>query len=277
VNKGVAMKNTFVAICLLIGGFVVFVLGSPYYSVFITNRNQLYLGILSAILLVVTIILNRLPSLTHYAPAVYAFFIASCATLFLNTGIFNIPYDGPDALIDIALDKIGQFLHIVPVIIILTLLAKDDLKSIFISKGDLRQGLVFGFISFAIFTILFIIQVVQFSPATWQLNSIVFIIIFIFANAIMEELWFRGIFLNKYVPLIGRIGAILVTSLVFGASHIKATYEFPGGGFVFGAVVFALGYAGADSMLKTDSLIGPVLFHAGYDLMIIISIINTSP
>ncbi len=71
------------------------------------------------------------------------------------------------------------------------------------------------------------------------------------------------------------MGAILVTAAVFGASHINATYDFPGGGFVFGIVVFGLGFAGADSMSKTESLIGPVLFHAGYDLMIIVPIINS--
>ena len=38
---------------------------------------------------------------------------------------------------------------------------------------------------------------------------------------------------------------------------------------MFGLVVFALGLVGAYSMTKTDSLIGPILFHAGYDLIII--------
>jgi hypothetical protein len=35
------------------------------------------------------------------------------------------------------------------------------------------------------------------------------------------------------------------------------------------------GLVGAHAMLKDDSLIGPVLFHAGYDLMIMVSILES--
>ena len=261
---------------LFLGGLAVFVLGNPYYTVFVTNRNQLYLLILTASLLVTAIWMKKSDSLSQYWSAVYALFIAACATLFLNTGVLNIRYNGPNALKDLALDKLGQFLHITTIILVTTLIAKDNLKSLFITKGNLTQGLLFGVISFIVFSIIgFIIQIGEFYPSQWRLSSIMFILIFVFANAIMEELWFRGIFLNKYTPLIGRVGAILVTSVVFGASHINATYEFPGGGYVFGLVVFILGYVGADSMLKTNSLIGAVLFHAGYDLMIIMPIVNS--
>jgi membrane protease YdiL (CAAX protease family) len=38
---------------------------------------------------------------------------------------------------------------------------------------------------------------------------------FIFSNAVMEELWFRGVFLRNYKNLVGRKAAILVTSIVF--------------------------------------------------------------
>ncbi len=91
----------------------------------------------------------------------------------------------------------------------------------------------------------------------------------------MEELWLRAIFLKKYETLIGRRAAIVVTALVFGASHINATYDFPGGGVVLGLVVFGLGLVGAYAMFKDDGLIGPVLFHAGYDLVVISSVLSS--
>jgi len=71
--------------------------------------------------------------------------------------------------------------------------------------------------------------------------------------------------------------ALIIASaaLVFGVSHVNATYEFPGGGVVFGIVVFGLGVVGAYTMLKTDGLIGPILVHAGYDLVVISSILNS--
>jgi membrane protease YdiL (CAAX protease family) len=107
------------------------------------------------------------------------------------------------------------------------------------------------------------------------MDNLHWLLLFIFANSIMEELWFRAIFLRKFAALIGRVGAVVVTAVIFGASHINATYDFPGGGIVFGFVVFGLGLVGAYAMLKDDSLIGPVLFHAGYDLMIIVPVINS--
>jgi len=91
----------------------------------------------------------------------------------------------------------------------------------------------------------------------------------------MEEIWFRGIFLKSYETIFGRKAAIIVTVLIFGTSHINATYDFPGGGVVFGLVVFGLGLVGAYAILKGDSLIGPVLFHAGYDLLIIVPVLNS--
>jgi hypothetical protein len=42
-----------------------------------------------------------------------------------------------------------------------------------------------------------------------------------------------------------------------------------------GLVVFVLGVVGAYSMFKTGGLLGPVLFYAGYDLMIIVPVLNS--
>ena len=91
----------------------------------------------------------------------------------------------------------------------------------------------------------------------------------------MEELWFRGIFLKSYETIIGRNASIFVTAIIFGTPHIFATYDFPGGGIVFGLVVFILGLIGAYWMFKSDSMVGPILFHAGYDLLVIVPILDT--
>ena len=91
----------------------------------------------------------------------------------------------------------------------------------------------------------------------------------------MEELWFRAIFLDKFAEVNGPAACIIMTSIFFGASHISVTYSFPGGPFVFSLVVFSLGLIGANSIRKTGSIIGPVLFHAGYDLLIILPILTS--
>ena len=89
----------------------------------------------------------------------------------------------------------------------------------------------------------------------------------------MEELWFRGLFLGKLSPFLGATAAALVTALVFGMTHLGATYVTPAERFIFPTIVFALGLVNGYVMLKTDSLWGSVLFHAGYDLLVIIPIL----
>jgi membrane protease YdiL (CAAX protease family) len=159
---------------------------------------------------------------------------------------------------------------------LLTLLVKEDLKSLFIKRGRLKRGLIFGLVSFAAFGVIAVVMQSNSSGFFSSiLNALPWLLLFVFANAIMEELWFRAIFLKKYEGVIGRNATIIVTALIFGASHINATYNFPGGGLVFGFVVFGLGIVGAYSMFNDDGLIGPVLFHAGYDLLIIVPILTS--
>ena len=224
----------------------------------------------------ISVALKRSRSLSCYGPAAYALFIASAALLLLSTGLLNIQVGAANPMQEIALDKLSQFLHVVPVIIALTLVAKDDLKSIFIAKGNLKAGLIFGVVSFLTWAILaFLLQAGTSGFPQLSASMILFMLVFVFCNAIMEELWFRAIFLKPHQAVIGRTATIVITSVIFGASHVNATYEFPGGGVVFGVVVFILGVVGAYSMFKTDGLVGPVLFHAGYDLMIIVPILNS--
>jgi membrane protease YdiL (CAAX protease family) len=270
------MKRIILSVLLVLGGAAVFVLGSPYYTVFPTNGNQSYYFALLFFFLIFSAALKRSRSLTRYWPAVYSLCIASAALLFLSTGILNLRRDSMAPLQFIAMDKLSQFLHVVPVIVGMTLLAKEDLKSIFMMRGRLRQGLAFGLVSFASFVAIALVMQLNSSGFSSSLPAAVpWLLLFVFANAIMEELWFRAIFLRKYEVIIGRNAAIIVTAVVFGASHVNATYDFPGGGFVFGLVVFGLGLIGAHSMLKYDGLIGPVLFHAGYDLLVIVPILNS--
>ena len=271
------MTRIFNFFTLLLGGSLVFVLGSPYYDVFSTNGNQIYLLLLCISLLTLAFTFRRSQALSRYSSSAYALFIAATATLFLNTKLLNLPRAGLPPLEDLAADKFSQFLHIVPVILILTLLAGDDLKSIFLQVGRWKPALVFGLVSFLIFGAIALFTSIL--PGGY-LNSFLagtpWILIWIFSNSIMEELWFRGIFLRKYEALIGRSATMILTALIFGASHINATYFFPGGPWVFGLVVFGLGWICAWAMYKYESLLGAVLFHAAYDLVVMVSVLQST-
>ena len=99
------------------------------------------------------------------------------------------------------------------------------------------------------------------------------ILAFCFANSLMEELWCRGIFLGKLSPVLGATASVVVTALVFGLLHAGAAYITPAERVVFPAVAFVLGLVNGFVMLKTDSIWGSVLFHAGYDLFVILPLL----
>ena len=101
------------------------------------------------------------------------------------------------------------------------------------------------------------------------------IMTFVVANAIMEELWFRGVFLRPYEVGIGWTGAVVVTALTFGVSHMNVTYFESAVGLVFGLGVIGLGLLLAWAMRWGDSLWGAVLFHMGMDLLIILPIVQS--
>lgn len=270
------MKRLLLAAALLAAGILVFVLGSPYYSVWPTNGNKVFYYILAAGFLVAALLLRRSRCLEKYWGTAYAFFMASAALLFMSTGFLNARSYLLHPLKDLAVDKLSQFLYVVPLLIVLTLLAGDDLKSIFVRRGNLKRGLIFGLSSFVTFALIaWIVQPDLVSILSSLPNAVPWLLLFVFANAIMEELWFRAIFLKRFESLIGGVGAVLVTSLLFAASHFNATYDFPGGPYVFAVVVFILGVVGAYEMKKENGLLGAVLFHAGYDLVIITSILSS--
>ena len=60
------MGKFFISVLLVLGGAAVFVLGSPYYTVFPTNGNQTYTIALTAFFLIISVALKRSRSLSRY-------------------------------------------------------------------------------------------------------------------------------------------------------------------------------------------------------------------
>ncbi len=270
----------------LSGGLLIFVLGANTFELFATNRNAIYEWGLTMALLLLAVIMQKVAALRIYARIAGVLFIAAAANATnLALGNFLKPMLAPDSsdMQILAIDKLSQAIPIVLAIILLSLWSGDDLGALFLKKGNLRKGLMFGLISFAIFTVIFIVIVVvqADAPKTQglfaagvSLSTIVaaipWILLFCFTNAFMEELWFRGVSLRKLTPLLGWAASIIVTALVFGITHSAATYILSVQMIFFPIIVIALGLVNAYVMLKTDSIWGSVLFHAGYDLLVIL-------
>jgi len=261
---------------LLAGGQLIFVFGSPYFTVFPTNDNLLFSAALVAAFGLLALVLRQRPSLTHYAPPVYALFVAAAANLALVIGPFNRLITAAEPFQVMAQDKFVQFLTVVPVLVILPWLARRELGWIYLQRGQPRRWLPFGVVSLAICAVVMVAMLLWAGMSAGDLLAAApWILVFVTANAIMEELWFRGVFLRSYEAGIGWTGAIVVTTLAFGVSHMNATYFESWVGLVFGAGVIGLGLVMAWTMRWADSLWGSVLFHMGLDLLIILPVVES--
>ena len=148
-------------------------------------------------------------------------------------------------------------------IILLTLASGDKLSSIFLQRGNVRFGLIVGLVVFIVFFLVSGVVAVQFtgmSPARFLFLT-PYLVVLALANGFKEELWFRGLFLNKYEPLLGvRLSNFLQAS-IFAASLIEAEFASVLLGIVF--VSFVLGLGLGYLMRRTGSILGSSLCEAG--------------
>jgi membrane protease YdiL (CAAX protease family) len=87
----------------------------------------------------------------------------------------------------------------------------------------------------------------------------------------MEELWFRGLWLGGFTPVLGRPAAIHVTSLAFALMHVIVYLPDVATVAVLTPAWLFMGYAYGLIMRKTGSLWGPVLAHALADVLFLLA------
>jgi membrane protease YdiL (CAAX protease family) len=109
---------------------------------------------------------------------------------------------------------------------------------------------------------------------TMILAAIPMALVFSFANGFREELVYRAIFLDNLQANIGVLATIIVTTLVFAVAHIEVSYD-PASLVIFIIVLILIGVVGSLIMMKTGSLIGAVLFHAGADVLLIMGLLSS--
>jgi len=174
----------------------------------------------------------------------------------------------------LALEKALVALLIVVPIAALTRLSSGDLGSIYFKRGRFRTGLLAGAAGFALFaaaspilaTSVFGAQNVGPRVIAWA----PWILVFVLSNGLLEESMYRGLFLKKYEALLGPEAANVLQALVFCTIHLSVSYAPEP--YLFVALTFLLGLAWGGLAQRTDSLLGSVLFHAGTDIPVIISI-----
>ncbi|MCK4409731.1 MAG: CPBP family intramembrane metalloprotease [Candidatus Eisenbacteria sp.] len=207
----------------------------------------------------------------------YALFAASSA-MFISwqfsgwgTKLLNLTLDSPEGL---AVAKASSVILTVAVILILMKAGGYGRRTMFLRRGRLGLGLLIGVPSFLVLTALAVMQATDSGTTTETLLRMApWVLIFVFTNAFMEEFLFRGIFLRKLEPYLGRWQSNLLVAIAFTAAHMQVGYtdDLP----FFLATLFVLALVWGYVMQKTESLLAPVLFHAGADMLIMTAIFSS--
>lgn len=217
-------------------------------------------------------LLGRREHLRPYRQISLSFFAVSLGVL-LAQYVGNIPVRllgfSVATVQGVAMAKFGEALPVVACILGLHFATGGDLDGLFLRGGNLKLGLIAGLIGIVVFVGFGALQAIG-AGLQWGTirAALPWILIFIFSNAFMEELWFRALFLKKLKPLVGIRTTLIITSLVFAGVHISSTYVIDI--LLFMVALMALALLWGWLMWKSKGIWSPVLIHAAGDVLVIL-------
>jgi len=264
----------------LIFGLLLFFVFSHFRPVFSKDIDILARIAFILALLVSSLLLRRSERLNKYWPIFFAFFTASLAQVLdyyfsgWSLNLFGLDIKSPAGIV---IDKLESTFLIVLPIIILTKFTGNSMSSIYLQKGNLRQGLIIGL------TVFVLVAGVSIPWANWQYQTgelslqrvipwIPWILLFVLANSLNEELLFRGLFLRKLEPLLGAFPANLCMAIPFVALHYGVDYT--QNILMILVLLLPLGLALGYVTQKTNSIIGAWLIHASVDIAVVLALFS---
>jgi len=270
--SGIAV-GVIVSLLYLAASVTILIFGSGRYSFFRTNRSWAFK--LSLVLAFVPISLFTMRSSLDSAIGLlaFAFLAAAVANTLGEAARTWLPRplglrDG--SLKGIALLKALEATVAVGAILVLLVIARVSFDNVYLSPGKLGLGLGIGLGGFAFFATLALQEARSLRIERRTIIGVLpWMLLFIFANAFMEELWLRALFLRPLVSLTGPIVAIVLTAAVFALLHISVSYMSKEERFRFLLILFLLGLGWGACLHFTGSIIASTLFHAGADLMVV--------
>lgn len=265
----------------LVIGLVIIIFFKPWGTPVIASTSLEVFGRLAliALLLAAALLAKRSKKLEKFWQLLFALMIMILAIsldLFSGKLLFTIPGFNDSTPSGFALIKLVEGILVPGIIILLTWASGDTLGSIYLQKGNLKRGLIVGAITFLAAAALaipmgFLFGIKDVTPAKiWA--WLPWILIFVISNAFMEELLFRGLFLRKLEPFMGKWLANILVAIVFISPHLTVSYTISLS--IFGLVLIPLALAWGFIMQHTDAIWGSFLFHAGMDIPIILGIFS---
>ncbi len=266
----------------LLAGFLVFIIFSHMRPFFEGTVDILGRFLVAGVFLSLYLVLKDRKSKKINYRLPMAFFIATVAIsldMYLPTSRLLVKALGTDysTPMGLALDKLDSSLIIILAVILLNKLTGGSLKDLRLQKGNLKRGLSIGIPSFAVAAVLSPYMAKLFGASGFSLSQILewmpWILIFIAGNAFNEELLFRGLFLSRMEPFLGRTLSNLVVAIPFVLHHTGVTYT--NDSLMFLLYLLPLALLWGRIAQDNDSLIGSVLFHAGTDITVALALFSS--
>jgi membrane protease YdiL (CAAX protease family) len=166
------------------------------------------------------------------------------------------------------------------VIAVILYFEKDTLAKLYVRAGD-RKNMAYGIVG------LVVSLIVAAGAAYYIFGGIALgrdkmlglaasVLVFAALGGIVEELWFRGLLMSRIVPIIGESYGNIFQAAVFGVFETVLFYLLTGQAmylpviFIISAMV---GYYWGRATLKNESLVTPILLHAGFYVLIMLPIL----
>lgn len=99
------------------------------------------------------------------------------------------------------------------------------------------------------------------------------LLVLVVSNGFQEEFLFRGLFLQKYQTFFRFGVANLLQALIFACAHVGVTYT-AGAVLYIVVFIFPIGLICGYLMRKTNGVVVPALFHAGFDIPIFLAFLS---
>jgi len=274
------LERIVLAVLFIALGALIIIVFSPLRP--LLDKIPDYLGRIGliVILLVLVLVSKKSRVLEKFHPLLLGLLILLVAvTLSWIFAIYLLTYvDVNDRTpMGFSLLKLNEALISVGVVILLTKMAGSELGSIYIQKGKLKQGLIIGSVAFLIAAI----GAPFIAPVLFQARGLTFarivgwlpwILVFVFANASLEEILYRGLFLRKLEPFFGKFLSSFLIAFIFTFLHLGVSYTV--NQYIFLAILVPLALVWGWITQKTDSVWGSILFHAGMDIPVILGIFS---
>ena len=227
---------------------------------------------LTVVLLIIALFLRRSGKGKPFWPVFYAFFVAGAAVL--TSGLFSgdllrLFKETAATPQGIALAKFSEsILRVIPILVLMPVMG-FDWRSMYLAAGKVRFWLPIAIAAMVVFPALAYFPLSSSQPGVLDklLPLWPWILLFVLSNGFMEELLYRGVFLKRYEPFLGKGLSIILTAIVFAIMHTQVTYAAQMIQFL--VIVLVLSLIWGILIQKTNSLWGAVLFHAAGDCLII--------